>query len=229
MKNIITQLVQKTITLMAIFPLAFPISLPITQIIPSAASVQTEVKNEKVEKIAQVTFDQKNPEILVVTQKQVALKISESTVDRDERLAKESRKNVASSRNVVSRERVRTSTTPVDPNLSQKRQLVKAAAAQYGISWRVLEAVWQVETGKSWDTGVRSSAGATGPMQFLPSTFRHYSNGDITSANDSVYAAAKLLASSGASSGNIDQALFSYNHSSAYVAKVKRIADSISE
>src|SRR3990167_674956 len=108
------------------------------------------------------------------------------------------------------------------PSNDEKRSIVKDIASRNSIDWKVLEAVWEVESGKSWDRSVVSSAGAQGPMQFLPSTFRHYavSGASITSARDSLEAGAKLLASAGAASGNVDQALFSYNHSSAYVSKV---------
>lgn len=115
-----------------------------------------------------------------------------------------------------------------------KRQLVQAAAASYNIPWQVLEAVWQVETGKSWNTNVRSYAGATGPMQFMPGTWRGYgvdANGDgradITCAVDAVYSGARYLAANGANRGQIQNALFRYNHSQAYVNKVLSIARSI--
>ena len=97
-----------------------------------------------------------------------------------------------------------------------------------------MEAVWQVESGKQFYTAVRSYAGAQGPMQFMPGTWRGYAldgNGDgvknINDARDSLFGAAKLLAVNGAASGNIDGALLRYNHSLSYVAKVKRLAAAI--
>jgi membrane-bound lytic murein transglycosylase B len=67
-----------------------------------------------------------------------------------------------------------------------------------------------------------------GPFQFLKSTFAHYSkNGNICNVRDSAFAAGRLLAANGASSGDIDSALFSYNHSWSYVAKVKSVMNSI--
>ena len=70
----------------------------------------------------------------------------------------------------------------------------------------------------------------------MPGTWRGYAqdgNGDGTKnvfdARDSLFAAAKLLAVNGASTGNVDGALLRYNHSSAYVAKVKRIATGLSD
>lgn len=113
-------------------------------------------------------------------------------------------------------------------DLGSLRTLYQEAASQYGIDWRLIEAVHQVETGKS-ATCKASYAGAKGPMQFMPSTFRAYAQGgsNICDLKDSVFAAANLLAQSGASEGDIDSALFNYNHSSAYVKKVKNVMNSI--
>lgn len=138
------------------------------------------------------------------------------------------------SRSVVSREnRV---IEKIDKPLSEKRDLAKRAAQAYGIDWKILEAVWQVETGKQWYTSVKSYAGAQGPMQFMRGTWNKYAvdgngdgNADIYDAQDAVYAGANLLAQAGAASGNVDQALLSYNHAQWYVNKVKGVANSIVE
>lgn len=172
-----------------------------------------------------IKFDRNSQEIVKLAEPQVQIVIGESNYDREER-----QKRLASgSRSVVVRD---SRPAPYDPDLSTKRALVKKAAAKYGINWKILEAVWQVETGKSWDTEVRSYAGAQGPWQFLPSTFRHYAEsdmGNIYSAEDGAYAAARLLAASGADRGDNISALLSYNHSMSYVNKVQGIADSIQE
>ncbi len=134
----------------------------------------------------------------------------------------------AASRQVVARERVSEPYQSAPMSLEQLRELYRNASSRYGIDPRLLEAVHQVETGKSTScVANHSGSGATGPMQFLPSTFRHYSDGDICSVNDALDAAANLLASSGASSGDIDSALFSYNHSTSYVNLVKSVMNSI--
>jgi len=114
-------------------------------------------------------------------------------------------------------------------SLEQLRALYREAGAKYGVDWRLIEAVHQVESGKSTSTCKSSYAGATGPMQFLPSTFRHYAEpgASICDLRASVFAAANLLAQAGASSGDIDSALFSYNHSLAYVRLVKSVMESI--
>ena len=55
-------------------------------------------------------------------------------------------------RDVAARERPSQAEITLEPSFEQKRGLVQQAAAHYGIDWRYLEAVWQVESGKSWDT-----------------------------------------------------------------------------
>ncbi|MBU1118642.1 lytic transglycosylase domain-containing protein [Patescibacteria group bacterium] len=109
----------------------------------------------------------------------------------------------------------------------------RAAGEKYGIPWEVLSAVHKVETGRRGNTGIASYAGATGPMQFLPSTFRRYGvdgDGDgvasINDSDDAIYSAANYLAASGGSS-SIRRGLYAYNHSDAYVNKVLGVARSI--
>lgn len=163
--------------------------------------------------------------------------LGESNFDKETREAQEKlvleSKKINSNRTVVARESVRTT---YDPDLSTKRALAKKAAAQYGIDWKILEAVWQVESGKAWSTSVTSYAGAQGPMQFMYGTWKKYAvdgNGDgqanINEAEDAVYAGASLLAQSGGSSGDYTSALLSYNHAMWYVNKVKAIAFSITD
>lgn len=246
MKNLIYQILAQILTqvkhlerfsiayrsfaLILSFPIVFngslPISLP-TVVLENAKAVKTNT-----EKVVKIGFDAQNPEAVVLVEKQISITLSESNFDKEQRLAAEAERNAKLvKRDVIVREKPRFTS---DPGLAAKRALAQAAAARYGIDWKILEAVWQVESGKSWDTSRTSYAGATGPMQFLPSTFRKYGldgNGDgkieITSAYDSVYAGANLLASSGAASGAVERALFAYNHSWSYVNKVLSIARSI--
>jgi membrane-bound lytic murein transglycosylase B len=98
-----------------------------------------------------------------------------------------------------------------------------AGERRFGVPWAVLASVNFVES----DFGrVRSasSAGARGPMQFLPATWRAYGmGGDIENPHDAILAAANYLRRAGAPR-HLDQALFAYNHSSAYVAAIRRFA-----
>jgi hypothetical protein len=110
-----------------------------------------------------------------------------------------------------------------------------------GLSWAVLAGIGKVESdhGRSRLPGVRSgwnSAGAAGPMQFGIGTGRagnawarygHDFDGDgrrsVYDPGDAIPAAARYLCAAGAPR-RLDRALYAYNHSWAYVAKVKTIA-----
>lgn len=106
------------------------------------------------------------------------------------------------------------------------------AEKKYGVPREILAAVHYVETGQSGDTTRSSYAGAKGPMQFLPATFRHYAqdgDGDgvtsIYDVHDAIFTAANYLAQNGASRGRIIPALYQYNHSYSYVSRVLTIAE----
>ena len=102
-----------------------------------------------------------------------------------------------------------------------------------GLSWKVLAAIGQVESGHGRNVGP-SSAGALGPMQFLPSTWAYAGvdgdgdgRADIMSAYDAVPAAALYLCRDGGGHGGQDlyDAIFSYNHSDDYVRTVLALAE----
>lgn len=93
------------------------------------------------------------------------------------------------------------------------------AAAMAGVPWTVLAAIHLVESRMGRIRGP-STAGAQGPMQFLPSTWATYgAGGNIDDDRDAIFAAARLLAASGAPT-TISTALFQYNHSTHYVRAV---------
>ncbi|WP_163747667.1 lytic transglycosylase domain-containing protein [Mycolicibacterium helvum] len=97
------------------------------------------------------------------------------------------------------------------------------AEAASGVGWNYLAAINLVETRLGSIVGL-STAGADGPMQFLPSTFAGYSEGgDIRSPRDSIMAAGRYLAANGFTT-DPDHAIYRYNHSDAYVAAVKDYA-----
>jgi cell wall-associated NlpC family hydrolase len=131
--------------------------------------------------------------------------------------------------------------------------LYQQAAARYGVDWAVLAAIGKIECdhGRSQAAGCNppgtvNDKGATGPMQFLGSTWRagtppmtvpavgpptasaaqgYATDGDsdglanVWDPADAIAAAARLLAANGAPA-DYRQALYAYNPSTAYVSAV---------
>jgi len=117
------------------------------------------------------------------------------------------------------------SATPVPPG---SLALYQAGAASCpGLSWTVLFAISEVET-RHGTFGTTSPAGAVGPMQFLPATWKAYATDgdgdgrvDIDNQPDSVMTAARMLcANGGGIPSQLATAIWSYNHSWQYVARV---------
>jgi hypothetical protein len=114
-------------------------------------------------------------------------------------------------------------------------QLFQESAARYcpGLSWTVLAAIGQIESADGTNVGP-SSAGALGPMQFLPSTwaawgidaFGQTGPPDILNPYDAVPSAARMLCADGAASGasGLAAAIFDYNHATWYVNEVLALA-----
>jgi membrane-bound lytic murein transglycosylase B len=114
-------------------------------------------------------------------------------------------------------------------------RLYRAAGAHYRLPWSVLAAIGKVESdhGRSQLPGVRSGsnwAGACGPMQLgcVPGSragnaWARYGRGNVYDPAAAVPAAARYLADHGARH-HLDRALFAYNHSWSYVARVTQLA-----
>jgi len=99
----------------------------------------------------------------------------------------------------------------------------REAQRRFKIPWNVLAAVNFVET-KFGKLRSASAAGAQGPMQFMPATWRRYGlGGNVQDAHDAILGAANYLRASGAPQ-NLRNALHHYNPSSAYVDAVVRYA-----
>ena len=95
------------------------------------------------------------------------------------------------------------------------------AERRFGVRWETLAAVNFAESafGK---IRTDSAAGAQGPMQFMPATWRAYGlGGNVHNDRDAIMGAANYLKASGAPR-NIRRALLAYNHSSAYVDSILR-------
>jgi hypothetical protein len=122
---------------------------------------------------------------------------------------------------------------PTSGHATMSEQLYKAAALTCpGLPWSVLAAIGGIESDHGADTAV-SSAGAEGPMQFLPATFAEYAvDGDhdgvakIDDPADAVYTAARMLCANGVGRGaaGLHNAVFAYNHAEWYVAAVLSLA-----
>jgi membrane-bound lytic murein transglycosylase B len=114
-------------------------------------------------------------------------------------------------------------------------RLYRSASARYRIPWSVLAAIGKVESdhGRSPLPGVGSGsnwAGACGPMQIgcVPGSkagnaWARYGRGRPHDPANAIPAAARYLVDHGARR-NLDRAIYAYNHSRAYVAKVKQLA-----
>jgi membrane-bound lytic murein transglycosylase B len=97
------------------------------------------------------------------------------------------------------------------------------AESETGVGWNYLAAINLIETRLGSIVGV-STAGAQGPMQFLPSTFASYGQGgDIHSPRDSIMAAGRFLAANGFANDR-DHAIYGYNHAHEYVRAVNQYA-----
>jgi hypothetical protein len=109
------------------------------------------------------------------------------------------------------------------PPVAELRRHYAAGEAATGVPWQYLAAVHLVETRMSRIDG-RSSAGAEGPMQFLPGTWAAYGTGDIHDDGDAILAAARFLAAHGAPS-DLPGALYRYNPTIRYVRAVTAYAE----
>jgi len=130
---------------------------------------------------------------------------------------------------------VPTSETASNQLPSTYLQLFQESAARYcpGLSWTVLAAIGQIESADGTNEGP-SSAGALGPMQFLPSTwaiwgidgFGQTGTPNIMNPYDAVPSAARLLCADGAAAGgaSLSDAIFDYNHANWYVSEVLALA-----
>jgi len=99
----------------------------------------------------------------------------------------------------------------------------RAAQRRFGVGWHVLAAVNFVESAFGRLRN-ESTAGARGPMQFMPATWRAYGlGGDIRDPGDAILGAANYLHASGAPR-SYRRALLAYNHSREYVAAILHFA-----
>ena len=99
----------------------------------------------------------------------------------------------------------------------------REAQRRFDVPWNVLAAVNFVES-KFGKLRNASAAGAQGPMQFMPATWRRYGlGGNVKDPHDAILGAANYLHASGAPR-DLRLALHHYNPSRSYVDAVLRYA-----
>jgi Transglycosylase SLT domain len=97
------------------------------------------------------------------------------------------------------------------------------AESASGVGWNYLAAINLIETRFGSIDGL-STAGAQGPMQFLPSTFAAYGEGgDVHSPRDAIMAAGRYLAANDFVNDR-DHAIYRYNNANEYVQAVNDYA-----
>ena len=213
--------IEKTFSL-----IVFSALIPISILSTSAAEVESKSSSK-------IVFD-KTGKIVDIVDLTKEITPGESRIQAEERAKAEAENArlaaLKSKKTVATTVSVKTSV----PDPVSFDGIYQSAGAQYGIDWRILKAVHYVETGCSGSTSKANPSGATGPMQFIPSTWRHYGvdgNGDgvvdITNVSDAIYAAANYLSASGGAVNNYKTALWSYNPSSYYYSKVMGVASSL--
>jgi len=107
--------------------------------------------------------------------------------------------------------------------LNSLRSFYVEAQRRYGVDASYLAAINFIES-KFGRVNGPSSAGAVGPMQFLPSTWTEYGQGgNINDPHDAILAAARYLQHNGAPY-NMRNAIWHYNNSFDYVDSVEAFA-----
>jgi hypothetical protein len=101
----------------------------------------------------------------------------------------------------------------------------REAQQAYGVQWEYLAAINLIETNMGRIRGL-SSAGAQGPMQFMPATWASYGRGDVNNPHDAIQAAGRYLKAHGAPQ-NMSRAIYAYNPSNLYVRAVQLYAQQI--
>jgi len=91
-----------------------------------------------------------------------------------------------------------------------------------GVQWQYLAAINLIETNMGRIQGL-SSAGAQGPMQFMPATWASYGRGDVNNPRDAILAAGRYLHAHGGPQ-NMTRAIYAYNPSWLYVRAVQLYA-----
>jgi hypothetical protein len=98
----------------------------------------------------------------------------------------------------------------------------REAQQNNGVAWQYLAAINLIETNMGRIRGL-SSAGAQGPMQFMPATWASYGRGDVNDPHDAILAAGRYLQAHGGPQ-DMTRAIYAYNPSMLYVRAVQLYA-----
>ncbi|MEM9133128.1 MAG: lytic transglycosylase domain-containing protein [Actinomycetota bacterium] len=112
---------------------------------------------------------------------------------------------------------------PADELLGYYRE----AGERHGVPWEILAAINLIETRMGRINGI-STAGAQGPMQFLPTTWAECCEGDPYNDRDAINGAAQYLIDRGGAT-DLDRAIWGYNNSDHYVGAVTGYAAVLAE
>jgi soluble lytic murein transglycosylase-like protein len=115
-------------------------------------------------------------------------------------------------------------TGPAEP-ASRLLRYYREGTRRSHVGWPLLAAVNLVESAFN-KLRNDSTAGAQGPMQFIPSTWATYGRGDVHDPHAAILAAARFLHAAGAP-GDERAALYHYNPSALYVRAVEAYASII--
>jgi membrane-bound lytic murein transglycosylase B len=179
---------------------------------------------------ARIQLSTTSANILVVAKNNSRIIPGESLIQKEDRLKAEAEKLRLAEIEKKRRETVaREYRVYSDP--SNFEDIYNRASARFGVDPKILRAIHTVESGASGSTYLANPSGATGPMQFLPSTFRRHGvdgNGDgikdIGNVEDAIFSAANYLVACGYP--NLKKALWGYNPSNPYYNKILRVAGS---
>ncbi len=213
---------------------ATAIVMTVVSVIPlHAAETATPVVSEPQQVFeTSLKLDSQNYSLLAIEQPTIEIKPGKSLAQEQEE---------ARLRELAKRQQVQSVATSTNRGAIQRvsadeaHRMAQEAAAKAGIPnhWKELAAIWQVESGKT-AYGCYGGMGGNGPMQFNAGTFRAYQadgdgdgKADLCNAKDALVAAGNLLKRGGIDQGNVDGAIHNYNHSMAYVNKVKAVASTI--
>lgn len=209
-----------------------PIALLMATNLPVAQIKSSDVSTPLSSEVVGIELRLDTPHVVLPVDKTSKIIPGESVADREAREKAEAEAKALAEAKAKQKALARKSesvSTASDP--ANFDDLYRSAGNAFGVNPLLLKAIHQIETGASGSTNRSNPSGATGPMQFLPSTFRAHAvdgNGDgiksVSNVSDAIYSAAKYLVDCGYP--DLKKALWGYNPSTQYYNKVLSLARS---